>query len=283
MLDTSEIGFKFVQDLAHQLSGGNLELPAFPDVAIRIQKVLNDPNVDAGKVARAVSSDPVISARLLKVANSAANRGVVNIGDIPTAVTRLGFKMAHNTAVSIAVEQLMQAESEDALKPRLKKLWTHSLQVAAISFVLAKKQTNINPDEAMLAGLVHDIGKFYILTRMKNYPDLFGQPDAMDEVMRDWHTGVGRAILESWRFSEELATAVDEHEMLERSVLGQADLTDVVLVANLCAHSNKHLREDLDWNTVTAVSRLRLDKEGLNQVMSESEEEIQSIVQALSG
>jgi len=283
MLDTSEIGFKFVQDLALQLSGGNLELPAFPDVAIRIQKVLNDPNVDAGKVARAVSSDPVISARLLKVANSAANRGVVNIGDIPTAVTRLGFKMAHNTAVSIAVEQLMQAESEDALKPRLKKLWTHSLQVAAISFVLAKKQTNINPDEAMLAGLVHDIGKFYILTRMKNYPDLFGQPDAMDEVMRDWHTGVGRAILESWRFSEELATAVDEHEMLERSVLGQADLTDVVLVANLCAHSNKHLREDLDWNTVTAVSRLRLDKEGLNQVMSESEEEIQSIVQALSG
>ena len=88
----------------------------------------------------------------------------------------------------------------------------------------------------MLAGLLHDIGKFYILTKSKQYPDLFHNAQILNEIMQDWHTAVGRGILEAWQFSEEIATAADEHETLERMHFGPADLTDVVLVANLFSH-----------------------------------------------
>ena len=88
----------------------------------------------------------------------------------------------------------------------------------------------------MLAGLMHDIGKLYILTRVEAYPALFGDRENFDALLSAWHTGVGRAIVELWGFPEPIATAVDEHEELARSASTAIDLADVVLVANLLSH-----------------------------------------------
>jgi HD-like signal output (HDOD) protein len=135
----SDIAFKFVETLGAELSSGQLKLPAFPDIALRIKQALESDNVSADKVATVVGSDPVLSARLLKVANSNfANRSGAQIKDMRTAVARLGYDLAYSTAVSIAVKQIMHSKSIKLCREQMARLWKYSVLVSAISYVIAK-------------------------------------------------------------------------------------------------------------------------------------------------
>lgn len=276
-------GFEFVTNLGEELNSGNLEIPAFPEAAMRIKNALADPDVTAEHVARVVGSDPIFSARILKVANSAMVNGAgVRITDIRMAITRMGFRMAYNTAVAIAVDQLLHSSTAEELRPYLETLWRHSMNVSALSYVIAKKLTKINPDAAMLAGLLHDIGKYYILTRSEQYPVLFSEPGVLNDIMKKWHTSVGCRILEAWEFSEEISKAANEHETLERMHFGPADLTDVVFVANLFSQTDDpHQIPDLDWENIPTLKRLELTSDIAHEIVEESRDEIQSIIQAL--
>ena len=299
MTDANAIGFEFIQTLSDELSKGQVKLPAFPEAALRIKGALEDPNMSTQQIAKLVVSDPVFSARLLKVANSAAmNVSGNQIKDIPTAITRMEFKMAHSIAVSIAMDQVMNAPANPALSGQFKRLWQHSVTVAALCFIISKKQARhpnlkknrINPDEAMLAGLMHDIGKTYILTRAESYPALIEDPQALEQVMFDWHTGIGSAIIENWEFDEAMINVADEHELYDREPFkaGHAtDLTDIVLVANLMTHlieegDDANEQEHLDaWRQIPAFERLGLDDAAISVIKDSSREEIDSIISAL--
>ncbi|MEZ0121731.1 MAG: HDOD domain-containing protein [Candidatus Reddybacter sp.] len=298
MTDSNAIGFEFIQTLSDELSKGQVKLPAFPEVAMRIKSALEDPDMSTQQIAKLVVSDPVFSARLLKVANSAAlNTSGNKIKEIPAAITRMGFKMAHSIAVSIAMDQVMNKPSS-SLASEFQKLWQHSVTVAALCYVITKKQarhpsvrqSKINPDEAMLAGLMHDIGKTYILSRAENHPALIADSEALEQVMFDWHTGIGSAIIENWEFDEAMINVADEHELLDRETFipGHAtDLTDIVLVANLMSHTieegaesnyEQHLEE---WTEIPAFARLGLDAETISEINESSREEVDSIISAL--
>lgn len=278
----NDIAFQFVEQLSAELSSGKLNLPAFPDIAVRVKKALEGDDVSADKVATVVGSDPVLTAKLLKVANSNfANRSGAAIKDLRTAIARLGYDLAYSTAVSLAVEQILQSKSVGNLRAHLKVLWKHSVHVSAIAYVIAKKHSQVNPDEAMLAGLLHDIGKFYILNRTEDHPELFSDQAALDELMSNWHTGIGHAILDSWGFSEDIANTASDHDDPQRVHIGQPDVTDVVITANLCAYWDQ-LGDDFDWSAVTAAQRLKLDHDAIQKILKASSEEIQSITSALS-
>jgi len=286
----NSIGFEFVQSLSEELSKGTVKLPSLPDIALKIKNILEDPDVSAKQVALVVGSEATFTARLLKVANSAAlNSSGTTIKDIPTAITRMGFKMAHSIAVAIAMDQVLNAHSMGKLDKFFKELWLHSLNVAAFSYVIAKKKTKIKPDEALIAGLLHDVGKIYLLARMEEYPELTEDLKTFEAVIAEWHTGVGAAILEAWRFSDDLVTVADEHEMLDRVPTNaqggasfEADLTDVVLVANLFSHAIEQSSEmDPEWAQIKSFKRLKLDDELIHDIMVQSKVEIDSIVSAL--
>ncbi|MET0068370.1 MAG: HDOD domain-containing protein [Candidatus Thiodiazotropha sp.] len=277
----NDVAFQFVEKLSAELSSGNLKLPAFPDIAMRVKQALESDDVSADKVAKVVGSDPVLSARLLKVANSNfANRSGAQIKDLRTAIARLGYDLAYSTAVSIAVEQILHSNSVKLCREQMARLWKHSVLVSAIAYVIAKKHSPVNPDEAMLGGLLHDIGKFYIFSRAEQYPELFADPQAMEDLLQNWHTGIGHAILEAWGFSEDLAQAANEHDDLERPHSGPPDITDVVITANLCAYWET-LGDDFDWPGVSAAKRLELDHDAIAGILRASDKEIQSILQAL--
>ncbi len=275
---------EFFRRLCNDVCKGDVNLPTLPDVALRIKKALDDPDCSTAKVVRVISTEPVVTASLIKLANSAAfspsNKPVT---ELKSAITRVGYDTARNTAVSIAIKNTFNPNKAGPLKDHLKKLWQHSLTVAAIAYVLPNKPPGINSDEAMLAGIVHDIGKFYILMRADNNPALFNNKETLEELITLWHADIGKVILESWGFSEAIIQATDEHEVLDQKTVRAANLTDVIIVANLLSYLEKPSRyDDVDYATLPSFISLSLDADNITKIMSESKTQINSMIQALS-
>src|SRR5271165_3202155 len=165
------IAFDFVRTLAAELSGGNVDLPSFPEIAVRIRRVLSDPNSSIEQVVRVVGSEPALAARLLRMANSASlNRSGRPVTDLRTAINRIGYNMVRSASISFAMAQIRNSSRLKGLEDQLQQLWKQSTLVAAFAFVLARNGAGINPDEAMLTGMMHAIGKLYVLTRAAAHP-----------------------------------------------------------------------------------------------------------------
>src|ERR1700749_4521819 len=245
---TDTQGFAFVQSLAAELSKGKVELPSFPDIALRVRKVLSDENVTQDNVVRVVGSEPALAARLMQIPNSdAINFTDKTITDLRTAINRMGHNMVRSAAIAFAMSQLKKVDSLKGLENPLDDLWKSSAAVAAMSHAVAKRYSKINPDTGMLAGLLHGIGKLYILTRPSQPPALFADTATYNQIVRDWHSPVAKALLENWDMAEEIVNAVSDYEDIERAHTGPVDLTGVLTVGNLLA-AFKEPPESLEIN-----------------------------------
>lgn len=282
----SDPAFEFVKKLSHELASNDFDLPPFPDTALRVRDALDDPDVSIESITRIVRSDPVLTARLLRMANSAMlHRGTFEITDVKTAISRIGLEMVKNTAVSLAVNEAFHAPDGSSLGEHISRVRMHSVKVCALSYLLANKVENSgNPDEAMLAGLLLAIGKFYILTRANDFPELFAKEDALENLLARWHTGVGHAIVDSWGFPKQITDALDEHEIIDREIFGKADTVDIVIVANLLAKADEDpSKEQPDLDQVASLRRMKIDGETVRNLIQESAEEIRSMTQVMAG
>jgi len=275
--------FQFVRQLALELAADEFDLPPFPDTALRVQECVKDPDSDINKLGAIVATEPALAARLMRMANSAMmRRGPIEVTDINTAISRVGMDMVQNAAISFAAREAFKFPPGSPCVNDLNSLRKHSVKVAAISYVLGSKtRCNGKADEAMLAGLLNSVGKFYIFTKAADHPELFSDRKALDDLVQQWHTGVARAIVESWNFPDSVAHAVDEQELRERDRVTGADLSDVLFVAHLIARVGTEGVSAMD--ELDALARLRLSAEKLGEILEENEEEIDSMIKALSG
>ncbi len=276
-------GFAFVKALAAELSNGKVDLPSFPDIALRVRQVLSDEEVSQEKVVRVIGSEPMLAARLLQIANSAAiNYSGRPITELRTAIARLGFNMVRSAAIAFAMSQLKKSDTLKGLEQPLDELWQTSAAVAAMSYVVAKRFSRVNPDTAMLAGLLHGIGRLYILTRATHYPGLLADQGVYSGIVREWHTPIAQALLENWEMAEEIIVAVSNYEDLERKHVGPPDLTDVLTVSHLLSAFKDHPDTlELNMHDVTACRRLQIDTSGYQQLIEESQHEIDALRDAL--
>jgi len=275
--------FAFVQDLAAELSGGKVDLPSFPDIALRVRQVLADAEVPAEQVVRVVSSEPALAAQLLRMANAAAfNLSGKPLTDLRAAIARVGFTVVRSAAIAFALAQLRNVEALKGLERPLDELWRRSAAVASMSYVVAKRCTRVNPDTALLAGLLHGIGKLYILTRVAKHPALFADLPSYNAIVRDWSAAIAKALLENWGMADEIVTAVSEYEDHEREHEGPVDLVDVLTVGHQLAVF-KEWPESIELNlqNVTACMRLHMDQAGYLKLIEESESEIAALRSAL--
>lgn len=273
--------FAFVSGLAAEVSHGKVELPSFPDVAVRVRKVLADEHVSNEQIARVVGSEAGLAARVFTLANSAAlNRTGRTVSELKTAVNRIGHNNVRTAAVSFAIAQLRRAGELKHISKELEALWQEATIVAALAYAVASR-TNINADESMLAGLLHNVGKIYILARAHRHDSLFKDPAALAQVLRDWHANVGRAIVENWGFPEHIAQAIGEHENIDR-VNDQRDVADVLTVAVMMGGFFGHEADiELNMQGVKAFWRLGLDNEKCVHVMRDCRDEIRALRTAL--
>jgi HD-like signal output (HDOD) protein len=281
--EQSQVAFDFVRTLAAELSRGNVDLPSFPEIAIRVRRVLSDPKSSVDQVVRVVGSEPALAGCLLRIANSASlNRSGRAVTDLRTAINRLGYNMVRSASISFSMAQIRKSNKLTGLEHHLTDLWERSTAVAAFAYVLAKKCTKVNPDEAMLTGMMHGIGKLYVLTRVVDHPELFASNTMLNQIIGEWHCSIGKAILENWDFSEAMAQAVGDQTDFSRTEEGPADLSDVIAVAILMA---SHMADapglELALADIGAAKRLGLNEAKTLDVMSESAAEVAALTQAL--
>jgi len=273
---------KFLDKLLEDLENDNLVLPTLPEVALKVRDTLEDENSSLVDVAKIITSDAALSARMIQVSNSPLLRAANPIESVEAAVTRMGSNMIRNLVTSMVMEQMFQATS-DVTDNRLRKIWEHSTEVAAISHALTSQFTKLQPDQAMLAGLVHDIGALPILSRAEDYPELLEDEATLDRIINSVHTTIGAEILRKWNFPEELIAVADEHEDLERDSKNGPDYVDVVIVANLqSVIDSNHRHANVDWSTVPAFEKLGLQTDISVVDMDETNANIEAARAALS-
>jgi len=167
------------------------------------------------------------------------------------------------------------------LTKELEQLWQEATLVAALCYSVASRVPSVNADEAMLAGLLHNLGKIYILSRATRHEGLFNDTATLEQIIRDWHANIGKAIVENWGFPQNIADAIAEHENGDRDAM-QPDVTDVLTVAVMMSSFMGHEADlELNMQGVKAFWRLRLDNAKCVHVMRDCTEEIAALRSAL--
>ena len=260
--ETRAVGSGLVAELERSLADNRLELPSLPEVALKIRQALADENVSMGEIARLIGSDPALAARVLKTANSALfYRGTKPITSLQLAVSRLGHSMVRNIAVSFAAQQVFIGYGSQEVRSYLSAVWRHSVHVAALAHMLARVRTKMEPDEAFLAGLLHEVGKLYILMRTKQHKEALRSEAAFNAVLADWHPRIGKAVIEGWELSADLAAAVGEHQSCGLDAPEPPTLTHVIALANYLAEHSEVAAEDEEFYSKTpSFGALTMDR-----------------------
>jgi HD-like signal output (HDOD) protein len=278
---TQQALFRFVSELARELSLGRVDLPSFPDAAARVQQVLSDESVTGERIARVISSDAGLTARVLTMANSTLlHRGGARVADLKVAITRIGHENIRTAALAYATTQLRRAPDLLHIRSRLDKCWQEGVRVAALAHAMAKESRLVRMDEAMLAGLLHNIGKIYILAHTpKDGSDSF---EYEDHALNSWHPSIGQALIENWKLGDELASAVGGQFELERSHDGPPDVQDLLIVAVYVATQMANSSaDDSALAQIPAATALGLTDSAFVRIMLESQTEVEMLQAAL--
>jgi HD-like signal output (HDOD) protein len=204
-----EEAFAIVQNLAAELSAGNLELPSLPWVVVKIRNDLAQHGFDVPRLARLVVKEPALAGSVLNMANSVTyRRAGSETLDLKVAIPRIGGDRVQAMALRFAMRQLQQNVNLGRSKALLEQEWELGLRIAATSYLVAERSKQVNPDEAMLVGLIHNVGRIYLLSRADAHPALFDSPESLMELVNNWHPQVGHAIVESWGLPEIAVEAV---------------------------------------------------------------------------
>ena len=254
------------------LNNDHLLLPSLPHVAVRIGEAVNDEDSDAQSVAELIETDPAIALKIVKAANSARYGGVTRVATVTDAVTRLGLHDTQLLVIAFALRELFRTESK-ALEKRMRALWEHSRRIAAIARVLAGRVGGFNEHEALLAGLVHDIGVLAVIGYARDFPVAVTEGDVLETSIRALRSQLSGMILAKWQLPPELAVAAKEAENWYREHPGPPDYGDLVIVAQI----HEGIAGDLDPAKIPALRHLGLSAEEVDQglaLLHDAHEEI---------
>lgn len=225
----------FTQDLANN----TLSLPSLPDMAMRIGELIAKDDCTSEGIATVINRDPAMAVKLISAANSPLFRGMASIKTCEDAISRLGQTTTQRLIRIYTLRELFSSNTP-AVKDKMQSLWQHCEEVASIAFVLAKYTSGLSPDQAMLAGLIHDVGAIPLLNYIEAQSFMFEDPGAMDEVLDELKAMVGSALLQKWNWPDDLIKVAANAENWEyEQDSDQPDYVDLVVMAQLHAAIGK--------------------------------------------
>ena len=249
---------EFLAEVKDAVATEKLLLPSLPDVALKIKAECEKEDSSSQKIAEVIIQDPAMSVRLLQVANSSLYRTRNSADNIQSAITKLGLKLVRDLIMGLSMKQLYHA-SNDIIAERFRELWLASTKTASIARILATNIKHLDAEQAMLAGLIHNIGALPIILMAEDDDDLFDNTEALCNVVTKMQGEVGAYIFNNWHFPEYMSEVASECYHFRRNHSGPADYVDVVQVALIQGSIYTGLECPEDWSTVSAFERLGID------------------------
>lgn len=262
MTQSTPLQFKSVQDfLVHvrqEMAANRLVLPTLPDIALKVRNAVSKGDTSANELAAMIATDTALSARLIQITNSPLYRGTMEVRNIQMAVTRLGNSTIRTLVTSLVMQQMFNP-SNALLSNYFRAVWEQGVNVSSICRALARFAPHLDADEAMLAGLIHPIGKLPILTLVENIPEFRESPTRLEKLLEKAHPHVGKIIMDAWQFPAELKLVAYQYVDFQREHDGPADYVDLVQVAFLeSIAGTDHPATRIDCSTVPAFTKLGL-------------------------
>ncbi|MDX8400477.1 MAG: HDOD domain-containing protein [Gallionellaceae bacterium] len=271
--------------IAAQVAQGELAFPTGAQVALRVRQALDDPECSIDKAAKLIQAEPLLAARIIAIANSVVyNRSGQDIADVHIAVARLGFTTVRSLAMALVTRQMAGTSHDPKHQELVNKLWEHTAHVSSLAHAIARHVTHQDTETAMFAGIIHEIGGFYMLSRAADFPGL------LDGDFSDWleygETEIGRAVLNKLAVPASVSNAIEEFwdgflamppATLADSLLLAEELTPIL--------SPLHHLDCLDTieakKDMVASIEMVVGEETLSVILDEAAEEVSSLTAAL--
>jgi HD-like signal output (HDOD) protein len=270
-----------LKSIAAQAGRGELTFPTSVDATLKLQRALTDGECHVDLASRLVQAEPLLAARTVAIANSVAyNRAGNDVTNVRAAVQRVGFRTLGALATSVIVRQLDSEITAPVLRAMADRLWQHSAHVAALAQVIARRVSHVDPETAMFAGIVHEVGGFYLLSRAQEFPELVaGEPE---EWIEFGEATIGRAVLNKLGVPAPVMGAIEALWNGMRA-LPPETLGDTLMLANDLAPIPSPLHERpgaLSKQAALTVDFTTGDGT-LAQILAESANEVRSLTSAL--
>ena len=272
-----------LKTIAAQAGRGDLHFPTHVHATLKLQRALGEPDCHLDDAARLVQTEPLLAARTVAIANSAAyNRFGNDVTNVKAAVQRVGFRTLGALAAAVIVRQLAGEIRDPAVRAKADQLWLHSTHVAALSQVIARRVSFVDPETAMFAGIVHEVGGFYLLSRAAEFPGLLdGDPD---EWIEHGETAIGRGVLLKLGVPAPVMGAIEALWNGMRA-LPPETLGDTLLLANDLSPVASPLLErhpGVAGLQVGATIDFAVGEGTLSAILQESADEVNSLKAALA-
>lgn len=222
-----------VDQIIAEIGRGELTFPTHADVAFRVRLALDDPDLHLSQAAHLVEAEPLLATRAVAVANSIAfNRSGQKVSDVRSAVSRLGIRFIRTLATALVMRQMTSRLQSPACRSLSERLWEHSAHVAALANVLAKRLAHPLADSALFAGMVHEVGGFYLISRTDAYPDLLTEGGTLALAAE---LTIGPAVLKALAVPEDVVNAIEAHWQPRPNGFPPTNLSDLLAWANRLA------------------------------------------------
>ncbi|WLQ14131.1 HDOD domain-containing protein [Hahella aquimaris] len=283
---TEHPAYSLITSFYQDLNAHRLTLPSLPDMAMRIRHVTEQPNFHLNDISKVIVRDPVLTAKLIRSANSPLYRGFKEIECCEDAVVRLGLDTTRQLITIFTLREIFRSKNV-MLQKRMTKLWRHSSDVGAISFVLARMTPGIKPEQALLAGILHDIGVVPVIMYAEEHPALRTHEDMLETLIMELRQEIGCALLESWEFPDAfVAAARHAEDYMYDSGQETPTYADLVIVAQIHSYIGKPEHGSIPpLDQVPAFHKLALGElspQRSLQVLQMAEEEINSVRRLLT-
>lgn len=270
----------------HNIIMTTRDLPAMPQVASKVLELSSDPNTSAFQLQQVIADDQAMTARILKIANSALYSCSRKIKTLTEAIVMLGFNSIRSLVVTSAARNLYNTRtSQTGLKERL--LWEHSIGCAFACRIMASETRPALTEEAFLAGLMHDIGKLVLNIQT---PEMFDQIVQVvynenrsfslteKEIIGFDHTEVGALLVNKWKLSPILEEVIKNHHN-DAALSPEAPLILYLDLGNkLCRKLGIGFLQDPDLDIVGCQANqiLGFSPEFFDQVISQLQETLET-------
>ncbi|GAA3945401.1 HDOD domain-containing protein [Allohahella marinimesophila] len=255
--DEASQGYRIVVQISRDLQNRCLSLPSLPLAADRIRRAAADPECDVARIADIVQTDPAITAKIIYAVNSPLFRGFRKIESCRDAVIRLGVETTKQLVALFTVRELFTTRHEK-LRIRMEKLWQHSIEVGTLASVIAERVPGVNPGQALLAGLLHDIGAIPVIQQAAALPAARRHDDLLEHLITDLREEIGVAMLREWGFPDSVIASVEHAERYTGDFSEAVPLcADIVTLAQVHAFIGTAEQASLPpMNRIPAFKRL---------------------------